>query len=208
KDSLNNQFKTEDGRTIEIPPTLLITGIGIVPDLDRCVTMDAKTPGNVLLQVCVDRTIAGFGGSHVAEVLGFTPGERAVIASPERSAEAAAAVASLIARGRVVSAHDCSEGGALVAIAEMLIASGIDGCGCDVELTSGDPLMAAFAEGTARYILEVRPQDTDDVMGTCQAAGLDAFRIGTLNATARLRSAGLDLAVAELHRAWTGTLDW
>ncbi|MBZ0171331.1 MAG: hypothetical protein K8E66_03035, partial [Phycisphaerales bacterium] len=32
KDSLNNQFTTEDGRTIEIPPTLLITGVGIVHD--------------------------------------------------------------------------------------------------------------------------------------------------------------------------------
>jgi phosphoribosylformylglycinamidine (FGAM) synthase-like enzyme len=48
KDSLNNQFTTEDGRTIEIPPTLLITGIGIVPDITRTITMDAKKPGSTI----------------------------------------------------------------------------------------------------------------------------------------------------------------
>jgi len=42
KDSLNNQFTTDTGATIEIPPTLLITGVGIVPDVSRCVTMDLK----------------------------------------------------------------------------------------------------------------------------------------------------------------------
>src|SRR6185436_13994765 len=51
KDSLNNQFTTKDGRTIEIPPTLLITGMGIVPDVHRACTMDAKRPGRALIVV-------------------------------------------------------------------------------------------------------------------------------------------------------------
>jgi phosphoribosylformylglycinamidine synthase len=47
KDSLNNQLKFTDPatgleRVIEIPPTLLISGIGIVPEIARCTTMDAK----------------------------------------------------------------------------------------------------------------------------------------------------------------------
>jgi len=49
KDSLNNQFTTRDGRTIEIPPTLLITGVGMVPDLGRRVTSDAKGRGGAVV---------------------------------------------------------------------------------------------------------------------------------------------------------------
>ena len=47
KDSLNNEFHA-GGRHIVIPPTLLISALGRVPDVRRCVTMDLKEPGNLL----------------------------------------------------------------------------------------------------------------------------------------------------------------
>ncbi len=46
KDSLNNEY-THEGRSLAIPPTLLISAIGQVPDVRRCVTMDLKEPGNL-----------------------------------------------------------------------------------------------------------------------------------------------------------------
>ena len=51
KDSLKNQFRTQDGRTIMIPPTLLVSGFGIVEDAERACTMDLKSAGNVLVLV-------------------------------------------------------------------------------------------------------------------------------------------------------------
>ncbi|MCH7962293.1 MAG: hypothetical protein IIC49_08145, partial [Planctomycetes bacterium] len=72
KDSLNNQFTTEDGRTIEIPPTLLITGIGIVEDVNKCVTTDAKHAGNVL--ILVGPTQDAMGGSHFEQINGIQAG--------------------------------------------------------------------------------------------------------------------------------------
>ncbi|MEM7623621.1 MAG: AIR synthase-related protein, partial [Planctomycetota bacterium] len=103
KDSLNNQFTIpsengEPGRTIEIPPTLLISGIGVVPDVSRCVTMDAKAAGNHLV------LLTGEG-----EILTHGP-------------RTASGVASLVREGLVRSLHDVSDGGVLCAIAEMLIA--------------------------------------------------------------------------------------
>ena len=47
KDSLNNEFHAP-GRHIVIPPTLLISAMGRVHDVRRCVTMDLKEPGNAL----------------------------------------------------------------------------------------------------------------------------------------------------------------
>src|SRR5262249_54017789 len=46
KDSLNNEYHSGD-RHLVIPPTLLISALGRVPDVRRCVTMDLKEPGNV-----------------------------------------------------------------------------------------------------------------------------------------------------------------
>src|SRR5262249_12963124 len=124
KDSLNNQFTTQDGRTIEIPPTLLITGMGIVADVARCVTMDAKRPGSVLLVVGPHDapTVDAMGGSHYHRMysvevgLGQVP--RADLVLGPRTA---AAVARLVRDGLVLSAHDVSDGGLLTAVAEMLI---------------------------------------------------------------------------------------
>src|SRR5437764_6271449 len=72
KDSLKNEFHAE-GRNIVIPPTLLISALGQVPDVRRCVSMDLKEPGNVLL--LVGQTKAELGGSHYHLVTGQGGGE-------------------------------------------------------------------------------------------------------------------------------------
>jgi phosphoribosylformylglycinamidine synthase II len=158
KDSLNNQFTTEDGRTIQIPPTLLISGLGVVPDVTRCLTMDAKKAGNVL--VLVGMTHGRMGGSHARHV-GVRGGDDALPQVDLKAGPAAArAVATAIRAGVVCSAHDCSEGGVLVAAAEMAFAGGV-GLRLDLHAmpVSGtvDPWQRAFAEDPSRYLLEVEP---------------------------------------------------
>ena len=58
KDSLNNEY-THEGQSLAIPPTLLISAMGQVPDVRSCVTMDLKEPGNVLLLAGHDPARAG-----------------------------------------------------------------------------------------------------------------------------------------------------
>ena len=65
KDSLNNEY-THEGRSLAIPPTLLISAIGIVPDVRSCVTMDLKEPGNLLYILGMTRR--ELGGSLWSEV--------------------------------------------------------------------------------------------------------------------------------------------
>ncbi|MFG0273967.1 MAG: AIR synthase-related protein, partial [Phycisphaerales bacterium] len=133
KDSLNNQFTTDDGRTIEIPPTLLITGIGIVHDVTTCVTSDAKAPGNVVLLV----------GPH--------PAADARATDLEMGPRVARAVHACIRDGLVRAAHDCSEGGWLVALAEMLIAGSSPERTLGAKVTIEDA--AYFVESPSRYLL-------------------------------------------------------
>ncbi|MEK6701342.1 MAG: AIR synthase-related protein [Planctomycetota bacterium] len=240
KDSLNNQLRYTDptsgqARVIEIPPTLLITGLGIVPNITRTVTMDAKAPGNVLVLVGA-RTTPELGASHYVQVGGQAECRDIPRTDVRLGATAAKAVATMIRDGYIASAHDCSEGGVLVAIAEMLIASGgpapagatsLDmlmkrmavkpALGFDMEpgainLEAGE---FAFAENSSRYVLEVRRDDLarvrmvlSDHASSC--GGLWHTVLGTVSNTGRLRwaQADLDESVEDLARAWLAPLDW
>ena len=66
KDSLKNEFHAK-GKSIVIPPTLLISAIGIVQDVRQCVTMDMKKAGNKLF--LVGRLTENIGGSQYAKAL-------------------------------------------------------------------------------------------------------------------------------------------
>jgi phosphoribosylformylglycinamidine synthase len=216
KDSLNNQFTIPAGdgrpaRTIEVPPTLLITGIGIVREATRCVTMDAKAEGNLLL--LVGETAGDMGGSHYQQLYGLPPGASTDVPRTDLSQgpRAARAVAGLIARGLVRAAHDCSDGGLLVAIAEMLIAGATEempmGAEVSLEELGNEPAGAAFAETPSRYLLEVREADLGQIRQ--ELAGVPGRVIGRLNRSAVLGVAGHgSVPVGELRQAWLRPLDW
>ena len=229
KDSLNNEFVTEDGRVISIPPTLLISGIAIVPDVTRCVTMDAKAVGNLL--VVVGLTQPSLAGSHFElidvesrKLLGTqaagayycTPGGSARVpqVSFTLGPQVARAVAGAIAGGLVRSAHDTSEGGLAVAISEMAFAGGL---GVDADL---DPLPAyghcpveafLFGESPSRYLLEVEPEKIAALEAAL--AGVPHAILGKFTLTGKVelragRSPLVSADIADLKRAWQSPLDW
>lgn len=183
KDSLNNQFRTDDGTIIRIPPTLLITGLGIVHDIEKCVTSDAKLPGNAI--VLVD-------GSADWQKLAHGP-------------KVAAGVARAIEQGLVRSAHDVSDGGVLVALAEMLIAGSTpeSPIGASVHGLGGlDP----FEELPCRYLLEVAAGEVERVSALLDGVSCEA--IAVLDGSGDLQVDGAALDVEELARTWRGPLDW
>ena len=208
KDSLKNQFRTQDGRTIMIPPTLLVSGFGIVEDAERACTMDLKSAGNVL--VLVGTTGARMGGSHRA-MLGASghADMRLPDVDPARGARTAHAVAACIAHGAVRSAHDPSEGGLLPALAEMCFAGGL---GARVDLshvpvagTDVPDECRAFAEDPHRYVLEIEPSK----LGTVQAHldGIPHAVIGTVTDEPTLELVGVRVPresspISALRSAW------
>ena len=228
KDSLNNQFTTETGEVITIPQTLLVTALGIVEDTRRCVTMDAKTSGNVLL--IVGETDAAMAGSHLTACTtparsseategGISPGsaDRIPRVDLQQGPATARAVAELIAAGHVRSAHDCSDGGLLVAAAEMAFAGRV---GLDLDL-QGQPTVAplpvavaCFAETPSRYLLEVTPDRLDACVRALTEAGVPFGQAGTFadhdRLTLRTPDEGrlLDASLDDLRTAWQAPLDW
>jgi phosphoribosylformylglycinamidine synthase subunit PurSL len=228
KDSLSNQFTTEDGRLITIAPTMLITALGIVPDVTKARTMDAKSAGNLL--IVVGDTTDAMGGSHAVKSGVTDQDAHRVAVGPQGHFDLsiprvdlkqgpinAAAVARLIDEGVAASAHDCSDGGLLVAAAEMAFAGRV---GLDLDLAglpTGahlEPLVACFAETPSRYLLEIRPEKLDRALRLLRDAGVPFGQIGTFadhdRLTLRTPRDGrlLDEALDDLLAAWREPLDW
>jgi phosphoribosylformylglycinamidine synthase len=163
----------------------LVSALGQVPDVRRCVTMDLKAAGNRLYLVGV--TKSELGGSHYNLVTGQEGGEPPPV-DLQLAPRLFAAMHAAITQGLVRSCHDLSEGGLAVAAAEMAFAGGV---GADI---TGGPAAAEgddawlFSESTTRWFVEVDP-DSSAAFETC-FAGLPVAAVGTTVAEPRLRIGG------------------
>jgi phosphoribosylformylglycinamidine synthase subunit PurSL len=226
KDSLNNEYSyIEAGmrKTVQIPPSLLISAIGQVADVCRCVTMDLKLPGNLIYLVGLTRD--ELGGSHLALVEGMTGG-RVPTVDFARAKTTFAALHSAISQGLVRSCHDVCEGGLAVALAEMAFAGS---CGARVRLTEAvsdvSPqqrsesfdLVLLFSESNSRFLVEVPPAKRTAFESAL--SGVSLAHIGEVSDTGRVQIAPtpgngnggewlIDLPVGELKQAWQKTLAW
>jgi len=213
KDSLNNQFECEDGSKISIPSTLLISAMSLVDDVDKCVTMDVKSPGNLLF--IVGQTKNELGGSHYYKIQGQL-GANVPMVDLEMAPRIAKKICDAIAEGLVASCHDCSEGGLAVALAEMAFAGGLgikaDLRGLPRAADASRPDVQLFSESASRYILEVEPDNYDAFVKLM--LNLPFGQIGKVTEQQKLivksqdGRAVIDSELHALKQAWQKTFDW
>ncbi len=212
KDSLNNEFSYTDAQgtkqTIAIPPTLLISAMGQVDDVLKCITMDLKAAGNLLY--LVGTTKDELGGSHFALVNGLSGGAAPAV-DPPVAKQTFASLHGAIQQGLVRSCHDLSEGGLAVAAAEMAFAGGV---GAEIELASmpvdDDSLSAVvrlFSESNTRFLCEVLPDNASAFEQ--QFSEIPHQRIGRTESEPRLRIVDaaegpplIEANLADLKAAW------
>ncbi len=217
KDSLNNEFRPEGAaETISIPPSLLISALGLVDDVQRCVTMDLKATGNLVYQVGVTKN--ELGGSHFALVESLSGGQAPRV-DAQKARRTFAALHETIDAGLVRACHDMSEGGLAAAAAEMAFAGGL---GLRISLESvpreigpeaAEMLDAVllFSESNTRFLCEVRPQDRQAFERSF--SGVAHALIGEVTADGNLQiaSGATPLVAADirsLKQAWQKPLDW
>ncbi|MEO0483350.1 MAG: phosphoribosylformylglycinamidine synthase subunit PurS [Planctomycetota bacterium] len=208
KDSLHNQFTTQDGVTIEIPPTLLITGLGIVQDPSKCVTMDMKQADSVIVVVDANASEREYlGGSIYRRLFAVRSDERMPQTRLDATRLAAHAIHAAISAGLVRACHDASDGGPLTAIAEMLIAGSTPIQPLGVELGS-TKVPVAFSERPGCYVLEVAADQSDAIIRLFQQHGVAAERYGETNNSGVLSIDTAAIGVEDLTAAWRQPLDW
>ncbi len=210
KDSLNNEFSYTDAagarQTIAIPATLLISAIGQIEDIAKCVTMDLKLPGNLLY--LVGETKDELGGSHFALVNGLAGGQVPTV-DAETARRTFAAMHDVIHAGLVRSCHDLSEGGLAVAAAEMAFAGG---CGISIELgTATDVAVVLFSESNTRFVCEVTPESAANF--ELSLAGVPLTKLGKVIECDRLTISvngklAIDADIRTLKEAWQAPLRW
>jgi phosphoribosylformylglycinamidine synthase len=219
KDSLNNEFQTGAGSppdpsgggreagTIAIPHSLLVTALAMVPDVRQAVTMDLKAPGNRL--VLIGATAAELGGSALHGLSGRR-GVRPPRLNGERARRLFVEMHAAIRAGAVRSCHDLSDGGLLVAAAEMVIAGGV-GARIDLRRVSVEggalnDVEIAFSESLTRFLVEIDPMRLPEIER--RFAGLPYAVIGETTADPTLEVIGtrggsrVKLTAAALDAAW------
>ncbi len=209
KDSMKNDYIHGEVR-ISIPPTLLVSVIGRIDDVRRCVTMDAKRPGDLVYVLGITRP--ELGGSEYWAWLGFV-GNRVPRVRVEETLPLYRRLERAVREGLVASCHDCSDGGLGVALAETAFAGGL---GIEADLgrapaegvSRNDELL--FSESAGRFVVTVRP----DRAGAFEAAleGAPFARVGRVTEAPELVLRGLDgrvvvrAGVDALKRAWQAPL--
>ncbi len=153
KDSLYNEFEGQP-----IPGTLLISAVGIVPDMRRICTSDLKQSGNLIY--LLGETREEFGGSLLSHLFEWEGGEPP--AMPNEPLDRYRALHAAMRSGLIQSCHDLSEGGLAVALAEMCIGGRL-GAAVDISAVSGGdfthPVVPLFAESNGRLLMEVARRD-------------------------------------------------
>jgi phosphoribosylformylglycinamidine synthase II len=212
KDSLYNEFGTEK-ESICIPPTLLISAVAVMDNVERAVTMDCKRDGDLVYIIGTTRN--ELGGSQYYGIHSYV-GNRVPRVNPRAGKRLMDALSIPMEKGLVKACHDLSEGGIGVAAAEMAFA----GCLGMVIHLGNVPLGEAmnrddyvlFSESNTRFLVEVAPEDRrqfEDMM-----AGVDFAAIGQVTREEKLKVYGLNgkmvlsAAIAELKEAWQRPLRW
>jgi phosphoribosylformylglycinamidine synthase len=203
KDSMFNDFSGFDAEgkqvLVSVPPTLLISSIGVHPDAEKAVSMDAKIAGDLVY--VIGGTREELGGSEYFAHLGSV-GNTVPVLDAAAAKERYIRLANAIAHELVASAFPVSHGGLGVALAKVAVAGRL---GMDLTVPVPDtirPDFFLFSESLSRFVVTV---DKDHKRAFEQVLGPDAVLLGRTGGS-RLRITArtllLDVAVADLEKAY------
>jgi phosphoribosylformylglycinamidine synthase len=190
-----------------IPPTPAIGGVGLIPDIAHMADIRLKREGELL--IVLGREQGWLGQSLYQQIVC----EKLEGAPPPvdlaDEIKAGRLVRALIREGKVSAVHDISDGGLLVAVAEMALASGEMGSGLGVELFAYEGKLPAhavwFGEDQGRYVLSVDPARAEEVVERARLLAIPARIVGrTGGAAIALKGEGaLPLPeLCEINEGW------
>ena len=195
-------YNETDGRAIY--PTPVIGVVGLLEDATRVLTRAFQGSGDAVILLGEDRGELG-GSEYLKTVHGLVRGDAPAL-DLAREAALIGLVTQSAAAGLLRSAHDCSDGGIAVTLAECCFDAGATGVtadlGSEIEL---------FSESASRIVVSVAASKEQELLARAAAAGVPARRIGTTGgARIALGVHGtnvIDVAVAEAERLWGTALE-
>lgn len=185
-----------------IYPTPTIGMVGLVEDLQHATTQEVKHAGDFVYVIGDTKT--EFGGSELQKLMNGRIFGQAPSIDLEVEAARQKALLQAIQAGLVASAHDVSEGGLAVAIAETTFGTNL---GVNVTL-EGSATTALFSESQSRFVVTVKPE----FAARFEEVVADAKQIGVVTEEANIvinsseQQPLIEGTVAEFQDAWKGAI--
>ncbi|MDQ0228369.1 phosphoribosylformylglycinamidine synthase subunit PurL [Metabacillus niabensis] len=185
-----------------IYPTPVIGMVGLIEDTDYITTQDFKEAGDLIY--LVGETKQEFCGSELQKLLHGEIFGKSPELDLENERNVLGQISKAIRANTVASAHDVSEGGVAVALAEPLFAG--KGLGAEVTL-SGDATTALFSESQTRFVLSVKKENQQAFEQLVDAVCIgEVTNTGTLIVKNENGESLIDASVEELKDAWKGAI--
>jgi phosphoribosylformylglycinamidine synthase II len=201
KDSMYNDFSGFDADDlpvkVSVPPTLLISSIGIHADVAKSVSMDAKIEGDLVY--VIGETAEELGGSEYFAQLGGT-GNTVPKLDAAKVKACYGRLTDALSHELVASAFPVSHGGLGTALAKVAIAGQL---GMDITIPYAmRPDYYLFSESLGRFVVTVAPDHKREFERMCGADALLLGRVGSRNLRITSDKLLLDLPVTELETAY------
>ncbi|MCG5253609.1 phosphoribosylformylglycinamidine synthase subunit PurL [Brevibacillus agri] len=185
-----------------IYPTPTVGMVGLITDVDHITTQDFKNKGDAI--IVLGETFAELGGSEYQKLATGSISGRPPQIDLNKEAAVQKLVLTAIRKGLVNSAHDLSEGGLGVALAESCFGKGI---GAQVELSSelrNDVLL--FSESQSRILLSASPEQAEAILALAGEHGVPAEKIGTIGGDRLVVNVNgaeaINASIQEVKAAW------
>ena len=204
-----------------IDPTPTLAMVGIIDKAEHITTQWFKKAGDVILLlgeiVDANDPLLGLGGSaYLQKIRGQKTGlpPRIDLAKEKNLHDT---LLALIRAGLIKSAHDCSEGGLAVALAESCISNHLARntdalIGATVDLSNAnvarlDALL--FGETQGRIVVSVAPESVEKILAQAKSANVAVTKLGAVGGnrlTIKTSSQAIDAALDQLHDAWWNSI--
>ncbi len=189
-----------------IYPTPVVGALGLLEDVTRHSGIAFKTSGDVVVLLgadTVDGDASSLGASEYLERLhGLVAGRPEIDLAAEVAVQRACR--QLIADGVVASAHDCSDGGLAVALAESCIAGGVGFSG-DFRI-DGRWDAALFGETQSRIVVSLPEQEMPRLSAICDYESVPWTRLGVVEGSEFAVADLIEIPVADLDDAWRNAI--
>jgi phosphoribosylformylglycinamidine synthase II len=200
---------------LSIYPTPVIGMVGIIDHAERAITPGFKADGDIVL--LLGETVEDLGGSEYLRLIHHREQGTPPVLKLDREAAVQRLVRDLIDERLLASAHDCSEGGFAVAVAESALSNAARPFGAELTVDHGrlrrDSVL--FGESQSRVLVSVKPENKEAVVRLAHDAGVPCTNVGRVGGDRLIisirdqrgpSSTWIDWDCHSLNEVWRGSL--
>ncbi|MBY0249449.1 MAG: phosphoribosylformylglycinamidine synthase subunit PurL [Nitrospiraceae bacterium] len=196
---------------LSIYPTPMLGMVGLIEQADQTMTQWFKQDGDEI--ILLGATREDLGGSEYLKIIHAREQGSPPLLNMDAEKALHECVLALVRRGLVQSAHDCSDGGLAVTLAESCFSGQDRKLGAVVRLAPGRIRRDAvlFGESQSRVVLSAKPSHRQAILDQAKSLGVPAEVIGSVTGARLTISLGdvtmVDVPVATLHDRWALSIE-